>query len=306
LTAGKELVGILGIGPKENLKPYTNKDIEILGEIGMQLGITLQNAVHHGYLVDRERIAGELKLGRDIQLRLLPQKIPRVDGLRLAGLSIPAMEIGGDYYDYFVPPSDGYADAPSDTVSVAIGDVSGKGVGAGLIMSAAKAVLRELHRQDLTPKQVLGRTNNLLMEYTQGEKFMTMLYLEWSNRTQKFRYSSAGHEHIIVYRGGGKVDIILSGGFLLGVRPDIDDLLEDRYLDMRPGDKMVLYTDGITDAMNPEMEFYGMERFSRSIREHGSNKSAADLMEALKNDLFSFMSGQKQSDDITMVILEAV
>lgn len=306
LVAGRKLAGILCLGLKDNLQKYTNKDIEILGEIGLQMGITLQNAVHHAYIVDRERIASELKLGREIQMNLLPRKIPQVAGLRLAGFSIPAMEIGGDYFDYLIPLDTIRSGTLPDSVSVVIGDVSGKGVGAGLIMSAVKAVLKELCQQDLSPKEVLGKINNLLMEYTQGEKFMTMLYLEWSNGSKKIRYSSAGHEHIILYRDNGEIEVILSGGFILGVRPDIDNLLEDRSLEMLPGDKVVIYTDGVTEAMDPETAFYGLDRLTRSVKTHGKSRSAKELLDLLKNDLFQYMNGQKQSDDITMVILEAV
>lgn len=306
LISGEKLTGILGLGPKDNLRQYTNKDIEILGDIGFQLGVTLENAIHHAYIVDRERISSELKLGREIQMNLLPRNIPQISGLRMAGFSLPAMEIGGDYYD-FLPALNGTTSGfPSSAVSVVIGDVSGKGVGAGLIMSAVKAILKELSRQNLSPKQVLGRINELLMEYTQGEKFMTMLYMDWSDHDKKITYSSAGHEHILLFRNHGEIEVILSGGFLMGVRPDIEHLLEDKSILMNPGDKMILYTDGVTEAMNAEMEMYGLDRLSKSVMAHGATDNATGMLDSLKNDLFHFMNGQRQSDDITMVILEAL
>ncbi len=307
LVANQKTVGMLGLGLKDNLRKYTNKDIEILGEIGIHLGVTLENALNHAFILDRERIAGELRLGREIQIKLLPQSVPAVDGLRLAGLSVPAMEIGGDYYDFFIPSGATRPDnSPFPTVSVVIGDVSGKGVGAGLIMAAVQAILKELSRHDLSPRLILSRTNDHLLEYTRGGKFMTMLYLVWDGRTRRMIYSSAGHEHIIVWREKtGDVDVRLSGGFLLGVSPDIADMLEDNSLDLERGDKLVLYTDGVTEAAGPDGEMFGLDRLVQAVRNSG-RANAQEVLEALQSELARFTRGNRQTDDITMVILEAV
>ncbi|MBI5555581.1 MAG: SpoIIE family protein phosphatase, partial [Elusimicrobia bacterium] len=259
--------GILGLGKKENLQAYSLKDLELLEKLGQQIGIVIDNALHHEDIVEKGRLAEEMKLGQEIQKNLLPKTVPEVQGLHLAGLMVPAREIGGDYYDYITTVASSQSLVSSkeegqsitdqrpaistQKLSIVIGDVSGKGVAAGLIMATAKATLKGLAGQGLSPRQMLTKANSLLHEYTKGEKFMTMLYLTWDNQHKQLNYSSAGHEHIIIYRSGkgvrensdtvisdkvikpaentttiplyhsttGSVEVIQSGGFVLGMLP---------------------------------------------------------------------------------------
>lgn len=332
LQIGAEVIGVLGLGRKENLQSYTIKDIELLARMGNQIGVSLDNAMHHSDIVEKERLAEELKLGQEIQSNLLPKRAPEVAGLTIEGTMLPAKEIGGDYYDYIVTSTASADD--NRKVAIVIGDVSGKGVSAGLIMATAKATLRGLSEQGLSPKNILARANAILHEYTQGEKFMTMLYFEWDSVEKKLRYSSAGHEHIIIYRTGGKlaeslkleakskdnvqnasdiqpsvfsiqqssVEVIPGGGFMLGMLPEITEMLEDKVLDLQQGDKVILYTDGVTEAHNTKEEMYGLEHLAAAIETNG-HRSGKELVTILKDSVYTFMGSREQYDDITLVVI---
>jgi serine phosphatase RsbU (regulator of sigma subunit) len=289
---------LLGIGKKENLQSYTIKDIELLENMGRQIGITIDNAMHHEDIVEKERLAEEMKLGREIQMSLLPRQVPSVAGLIVQGLMQPAKEIGGDYYDFIPLPH-------KNQLAVVIGDVSGKGVAAGLLMAMAKTAIHTLSQEEVSPKQILLKTNNILNQHIGGQKFMTMLYFRWDVNKRILTYSSAGHEHILLYRSSGGVESILSGGFMLGMIPDIDTLLEDRQLSLNIGDKVILYTDGVTEARNPSEELFSLKRLTGIIAKHG-NEPAQDLLSIIKEEVYTYIGTREQYDDITLVVMEAV
>ncbi|MDD5067672.1 MAG: PP2C family protein-serine/threonine phosphatase, partial [bacterium] len=248
--------------------------------------------------VEKERIAEELRLGRQIQTSLLPQESPKIPHLFLQGLMQPAKEIGGDYYDFITLPG-------QDRMGIVIGDVSGKGVAAGLLMAMVKTAIHIFSSRETSPKQVLIRINEILDRHIGGEKFMTMLYLVWQAAKSTLTYSSAGHEHILLYHDSTKeVDEIMSGGTILGILPDIDKMLEEKNIILKHSDKILLYTDGATAAQNQEKDRYGLERLKQSFMKH-SQKPAHVIMKAVKDELYEFMGSYPQYDDITLVVLEA-
>ena len=301
--------GLIGIGKKENLQAYTAKDIELLEKMGGQLGATIDNALHHEDIVEKERLDEELKLGREIQMTLLPRQIPSVPHLFLQGMMTPAKEIGGDYYDFITIPN-------KEELVIVIGDVSGKGVAAGLLMSMVKATIHALSQEGASPKQILLRTNAFLYQNIGGQKFMTLLYLKWQSQSNTLTYSSAGHEHILIYRadhvpaasGGdtahGQVEAIVSGGFMLGMIPDIETFLEEKEIKLELGDKILLYTDGVTEAENQRGDRFGLPHLMESFQRH-SQKPAGELMQAVKDETYAFIGAHPQYDDITLVVMEA-
>ena len=289
--------GLVGIGKKENLQAYTTKDIELLEKMGRQLGVTIDNALHHEDIVEKERLDEELKLGREIQMNLLPRQIPQVPYLSIEGLMTPAKEIGGDYYDFITLPH-------KDELAIVIGDVSGKGVAAGLLMAMVKASIHAFSQEGASPKEILQRTNVFIHQHIGGQKFMTMLYLQWHSQTRILTYSSAGHEHILIYRNQTQeIQTILSGGFMLGMIPDIEKFLEERQIQLQPQDKILLYTDGVTEAENQQGERFTLLRLKEVFKTH-SQKSAADLMQAVKEEVYTFIGNRPQYDDITLVVME--
>ncbi|MFA5116937.1 MAG: PP2C family protein-serine/threonine phosphatase, partial [Candidatus Omnitrophota bacterium] len=259
---------------------------------------------------------------------LLPKVTPVIPGLKLSGLMLPAKEIGGDYYDFLVhkpQPAQGTDPSTAERLSVVIGDVSGKGVAAGLLMAMVKTCLYALNKQPITPKAILLSTNQMLYEHINAKKFMTMLYLTWDPSQKKLFYSSAGHEHILIYRSNlessrvapegtsplgrspeyqPNVEAIISGGFMLGMVPEIDEYLEDRSLSLSPGDKVILYTDGVTEARNTDEDLFGLKRLTDLISQHG-HKPAQDLLSIIKEEVYAYIGTREQYDDITLVVMEA-
>ncbi|OGV45401.1 MAG: hypothetical protein A2X46_00760 [Lentisphaerae bacterium GWF2_57_35] len=305
LLSGHKLIGAIGLGRRQDLRRYGRHDMILLGGIGRQMSSIINNAMQHKDIVEKERLDEELKLGREIQMALLPNTAPRVSNLLVQGIMIPAREIGGDYFDFIEHPD-------KEQISIVIGDVSGKGVGAGLLMAMAKTAISIYSRDENEPRAILRRTNEILFNHMQGEKFMSMLYMRWDGRRQCLRYASAGHEHIIVCRRRGAtgdgvdgVETIRSGGLALGLMPDISDMLEDRELALNAGDKVVLYTDGVTEAINAAGEMYSLEKLVQIVEQYAAQDSTA-LMGSIKRELYSFMDGAAQRDDITMVVIEAI
>ncbi|MDD4908194.1 MAG: SpoIIE family protein phosphatase, partial [Candidatus Omnitrophica bacterium] len=323
LTSRDKPIGILYLDNQLSSGTFGKQELELMQSFAVQASVSLENAHLVSDLLDQARLRQELELGREIQMDLLPKVTPVIPGLKLSGLMLPAKEIGGDYYDFLVhkpQPTQGTDPSSAERLSVVIGDVSGKGVAAGLLMAMVKTCLYALNKQPITPKAILLSTNQMLYEHINAKKFMTMLYLTWDPNQKKLFYSSAGHEHILIYRvpgsatGGtasagipnahGSVEAIISGGFMLGMIPDIDQYLEDRFLTLNPQDKVILYTDGVTEARNIDEDLFGLKRLTDLISQHG-HKPAQDLLSIIKEEVYAYMGTREQYDDITLVVMEA-
>ena len=289
---------------------FGKDELELMKGFAVQASVSIDNAFLVSSLVEQERLKQELELGRQIQESLLPKESPVIPGLRVAGLMSPAKEIGGDYYDFVelpaVAPSPQGGEGRSEGLAIVIGDVSGKGVAAGLLMSMAKTAIHTLSQEEASPRNVLLRTNQILVKHIASQKFMTMLYFRYDTNSRLLTYSSAGHEHILIYRASSRnVESIISGGFMLGMIPDIANFLEDRQLTINPGDKIVLYTDGVTEARNPQEDLFSLERLIELVNKHGP-KPADTLMSSIKEEVYSFIGTREQYDDITLVVMEGV
>jgi serine phosphatase RsbU (regulator of sigma subunit) len=297
LALENKVYALLGLGKKENLQPYTFKDVELLKKLGQEAGVTVFNALHYEDLAEKERMDEEMRMGREIQMTLLPHEPPRIPGISVVGLMQPAKEIGGDYYDFISVPQKG-------SFGIVIGDVSGKGVAAGLLMAMAKTAINTLSQEEASPRQILLRANQILSQHISGHKFMTMLYFLWRPEDKTMVYSSAGHEHILVYHSrSGELETILSGGFMLGMISDIECYLEEKQIEFEQHDKILLYTDGVTEAQNASGDRFGLDRvrdaFSKNIR-----KDPQELMQLIRDEVYSFIGGYPQYDDITLILME--
>ena len=289
---------LLGLGKKENLQAYTIRDIQLLKKLGQEAGVTVFNALHYKDLAEKERLDEEMKTGRQIQMALLPRQRPQTQGLIVHGLMQPAREIGGDYYDFITLPD-------KEKLAIVIGDVSGKGVAAGLLMAMAKTAIHTLSREETSPREILLRTNQILNQHVGGQKFMTLLYLLWKPQAKTFTYSSAGHEHILFYHHQTQVlETIQSGGFMLGVLENIDSFIEEKEILVNPKDKILLYTDGVTEAENQQGDRFSLDRLKEVFKTH-CEKPAPEFMQAIKDEVYAFIGNYPQYDDITLVVMEA-
>ncbi|MDD4737369.1 MAG: SpoIIE family protein phosphatase, partial [Kiritimatiellae bacterium] len=308
-----EIAGLIGLEKRINLKPFSPRDLILLENIGQQIGVIVHNALHHRDVVEMERLDQELSLGREIQTGLLPETPPEVPGIQLAGLMVTAKEIGGDYYDYIC---NGQKESLRQTV--AIGDVSGKGVGAGLLMVMAKTAINTVTAQEEEVTVVLRKANEILYRYMGNDKFMSLLLMQWKPSDRSLCYAGAGHEHIIHYHRNGMTrcpdpsirrtlvkehaEAFRCGGIVLGMMPDIGDFMEEHVLQVEPGDKMVLYTDGVTEACSPSGDMFGLERLLDVVEAYGT-LSPSLLLDRLKSEIFGFMDHAPQHDDITLVVM---
>ncbi|MBU1075899.1 MAG: SpoIIE family protein phosphatase [Spirochaetes bacterium] len=297
ITYQNSMNAILGIGKRENLRSFRRKDIELLQKLSREIGVTVFNALHYHDLIEKERMEEEMRMGRDIQMSLLPKEHPDIPHLYFEGLMLPAKEIGGDYYDFIALPNKGH-------FGIVIGDVSGKGVGAGLCMAMVKTSMHIFAQRKLTTKQVVLEINDVLNKHIGGEKFMTMLYLIWDPKNSKITYTSAGHEYMLLCRNAHKkVEEIKTTGIVLGIEADVDQLLEEKSIRLSPKDKILLYTDGVTDARNKAKKRFGMDRLKNSF-EKNSFRSCGDLINAIKDEVYTFIGSNDQYDDITLVAME--
>lgn len=258
-------------------------------------------------LVDQERIETELRLAADIQNDLIPKNIPSAPSLEVAASVRPAAEIGGDCYDFFK--------LKNDNLLFYIGDVTGHGVPAGLVVSIANALFYNFTLSTESTVELLSSTNKILQPKTKPNMFLTALAASWNEQDKTLKYASAGHEPPLFYSAKeDKVKELESGGMALGMIPDISKILKEYEQKMEKGDVAVLFTDGIPEAWGPgkskksdEHDFYGMKRFSESLAKHAkADKSAKEIMEEILGDLQKFMADIPAQDDITIVILKRI
>jgi serine phosphatase RsbU (regulator of sigma subunit) len=252
--------------------------------------------VENARLYEEERKLTEMKqevrLAYEIQTNLLPSKAPTVEGYDLAGISIPAKQVGGDYFDY-IPMDDG-------RLAVTVGDVSGKGMGAALLMSNTQATLRAQSIFGGTPGDCLGRSNRLLCQSTRRGTFVT-LFLGFLNlETHEVEYANAGHNRPYIVHNDGTVEPLMLGSLVLGFLPSHQ--YESATYQLQPGEMLAIYSDGVTEAMNPSHDQFDEERLE-SILSENRHLDAHALLDLIVDRVKSFAGTQEQSDDITLLLL---
>ena len=242
---------------------------------------------------EKERLAHELDLARQLQQAVLPARPPEVAGYELAASCQPAREVGGDFYDYFR--------TPQDQVAVMIGDAAGKGLKAAMFMTETRGIARAAVLSGLEPHGVLQAANRAMISArTQTtDEFITLFCALLDPREHRLQYASAGHCPPVVGHNGS-TDRLELGGLPVAVLDDGKYSLHDRGLE--PGQSLVLYTDGVTEAMNPSRELFGMDRLEEVIRGH-RNDSAAELLRTIVTAIQNFAGSMPQSDDLTVLVL---
>jgi sigma-B regulation protein RsbU (phosphoserine phosphatase) len=302
LAVRDKLLGFISLGPKRSEEPYTGSDVRLLKSVAAQTGLALENANLLQTIADevaqRERLNREVEIAREVQERLFPQKLPPVRGLDYAGHCRPALGVGGDYYDFLA--------LPHGQLGIAIGDVSGKGIAAALMMASLQASLRsEATRAPENLAAAVGNINRLVYEASSSNRYATFFYGQYSPAEGRFDYVNAGHNAPMLFRRGGSDDTLVRlepGGTVVG-------LLEDaQYLQgsvrLRPGDVLVAFTDGISEAMNLDDEEWGEERLLEAIQT-SRGASAQELLKHLFEAATRFAGAAPQHDDMTLVVLRA-
>ena len=247
-------------------------------------------------LKDRERMLDELTIASQLQRDILPLKNSDVDGLQISAKNKAATEVGGDSFNFFTKKGKTY---------IYIGDVTGHGVSAGLIMTMVNSLMSVFTDMYSDAFDVVVNVNHYIKRHIKKAMFMTMVLLSWDNDKKTMSYVGAGHEHIIVYSAStGRCDAIVSGGVALGMVPDNSKIIKEKNLALEEGDVVVLFTDGITEARNPEGDLFGLENLKKAVVEYAQEYSADGINYHIARDVSNFMKDHKQDDDMTLLVMK--
>ncbi|MFL6280227.1 MAG: PP2C family protein-serine/threonine phosphatase, partial [Vicinamibacterales bacterium] len=253
---------------------------------------------------EKKRLEEELRIARAIQMSLLPHGPIDVPGLGITALCVPAREVGGDYYDFFR--------LADDRLGILIADVSGKGTSAALYMAELKGLVLALSQRYESPRDLLIEVNRIISEHLDSGSFITITYAVIDLHAGSMTFCRAGHTPLIFLPGPSSTlpaaKVLTPNGMVLGLRIDgaeekFAELLEQQRVELSPGDVIVLYTDGITEAMNTDNDLCGESRLSRIVEEHGHLESD-ELRERIMREVEAFVGSADQHDDMTMILLK--
>ena len=293
------LVGVILLGQRLSEEPYSGEDKQLLTSVANQAGIAIDSIrlaeKMAQQLVAERRSAYESEMARQVQNRLLPQRAPVMRTLDYAGACIQARSVGGDYYDFL--------DLGAGRIALVLGDVSGKGMPAALLMASLQATIRTHCTAGLEDLAAMMRqANKLLYESTAPQHFVTLFVAEYDDPSRRIRYVNCGHNPPILLKSRGCVQRLPATACVLGAFPQWECTVEE--LTLEAGDMIALFTDGVTEAANHEGEEFGDERLIAVLSEHRA-QSAATILEATTHVVQAF-GGSDQSDDLTLIIARVV
>lgn len=284
------------VAGKPYKKIYTNR----IDEIGVLAHFF--NQVTKGFsevssdIKDRERMIDELAIASSLQRDILPLSSPKILGLQVIAKNKPASEVGGDIFNFITS---------KDKTYIFIGDVTGHGVAAALIMTMATSLISVFADSCSSAYEILVSVNRYIKRHIKRAMYMTMVMLSWDAKAQKLTYVGAGHEHILVYHADtGVCDAILSGGIALGMVPDNSKLIKEQEINWSDGDFVVVYSDGITEARNTAGELYGLERLKNALIEFAPQYSAEGVNYHIAQDVSTFAKGHVQDDDMSLIVIK--
>ncbi len=296
LAFKEKLEGLIALGPKLSEEPYSASDVRLLESVATQTGLALENSrltqAVASEVARRESAAREMEIAKAVQYRLFPQRCPNIPGFDFAGRCCPALDVGGDYYDWM--------ELPGGELGIAIGDISGKGVPAALLMASLQASFRAIVLAGVSDlADLMGKLNLLMYDASPANRFATSFCCLYDAPSGLLRYSSAGHNPALLVRANSKKPAWLrTPGVALGLRRK--STFQQAELILAEGDRLVLYTDGVTEARKPEGDEFGEQRLFDTIRAAG-DCCARELVDAVLEATHRFAAGTIQHDDITLI-----
>lgn len=291
LASQGELIGLLTLGPRLNEQAYAREDRNLLSTLAAQVAPALRVAQMVRLQQEHERIEQELRTAQQIQRTFLPKDVPQLPGWQLIPYYQPAREVGGDFYD-FLPFEDG-------RLGLVIGDVTGKGIPAALVMTATRTMLRTTAQEKTSPSDVLARVNDLLCTDIPPGMFVTCFYALLNPKSGQLHYANAGHE-LPFRRHDRSASELWAAGMPLGLMPD--SCYEEHEATIAPGECLLFYSDGLVEAHNSNREMFGFPRLKTLLTEHSDG---ASLIDFLLSQLQHFTGqGWQQEDDVTLVTLQ--
>ncbi|HEV3211749.1 MAG TPA: GAF domain-containing SpoIIE family protein phosphatase [Chthoniobacterales bacterium] len=297
LVYANQNLGVLAVANGPMSAPFSASDFVVFQSIVEQSAFALYNAVVYSEAGDKRRIDRDLEVAHDIQRILLPNTAPAIDGFEIAGLNIPASQVSGDYYDYI--PLGG------DRIGIAIADVSGKGVAASLIMAMCRSVLRSVARSSQSAATVLHEVNRQVYPDIREDMFISMAYLIAQKGSDELVLARAGHDAPLHFRASDQsVTRINPPGMALGIDSGsvFNRVTSDFRVRLEAGDCLILYTDGVTEALDVDGLEFGISKLIEAVQASSPNGAPA-ILSRVTSDLKSFVGGHHQNDDITLIAI---
>ena len=294
IISNSEVIGVFDLESDE-LDAYAKDDLEVLGLLSSQVAIIIEKVMLHDQLIEKQRLETQLEVARQVQLELLPARDPQLEGFDISAYNFPTEEVSGDYYDW--------VRIYDDQIGIVIADVSGKGVPAALLMAFLRASLRAATHIGYAPHISMSKVNYLLWESIERNQFVTAFYgiLDAANRT--VAYCNAGHNPPFLMEADGAVHFEERGGVPLGMFRDTR--YYEYFAEIAPGQVLVLYTDGVTEAMNRAGDEYGRDRLVEAVRKC-RHLGAREMIDFIHHDVLKWTDGLGATDDVTFFIIKAL
>jgi len=294
---GNKVLGVLAVANRTDETPFASGDLSLLQAMADQASVPIHYAGLRAALEEKKQIDRDLRVARKIQASLLPQKLPRFQGVEFAAYNLPAFDIGGDYYDFI--------EIDDEHLGIAIADVSGKGIGGAMMMAVCQGVLRTRAAQEQSPARMLCELNRVLSANLAEDMFITMLYVVLNTRTRKLKFARAGHERPLICRNCNRqrnAEPLDAPGIAIGLvdAEVFDAAISDVSFQLESGDGFIVYTDGITEALNEEGEEWGLSNLIKLIRTE-SPEDPECLMKAVRTALIEYVGTRRQYDDMTLL-----
>lgn len=293
LMVQSELTGILTVFNRRHGKVFDDEDQRLLSIIASQSAQVIENARLHEQEQAFLRMQEEVRIASRIQQELFPHEPPMIEGYDIAGKSVPAQIVGGDYFDFI--------QLEKGCWGFCVGDVSGKGLPASLLMANTQAALRGQALVDSSPSRIIARSNTLLYRSTDSGKFVTLFLGILDPGSHQIHYANGGHNCPLFFSGDADPTRLAAHGMMLGFLEDFN--FGESTIDLGPGDLLVVYSDGITEATNSERMQFGEQRLIAAVQEYRET-SAKDLIENLIKNVCEFAADCPQSDDMTLVVVK--
>lgn len=287
--------GILAIGERITLAEFQDYDLEFLFTLGNEAMIYLENARLFEETLEKQRLEEELAIAREIQQKMLPKACPSLAGYEISAINVPSLQVSGDYFDCI--------ELNEYKICLAIADVSGKGTGASLLMANLQAVLHALIESESSLVNVVARINNLIHRNTNYDKFITFFFGILDIRDSSFTYINAGHNPPVWMNKDGSMKLLETGGLILGMMPDVP--FQQETIMLENGDWIVMFTDGVTEAVNMDDEEFEEHRLEDVVRKNRF-KTAEEMKTEILEAVRAFSEGKPQGDDITLLNLKVL
>jgi sigma-B regulation protein RsbU (phosphoserine phosphatase) len=290
-----ETQGVIGLADKESrdgIDNFVESDVRLLTNFGSQAGVAIENAKFYAESLEKERLERELSVAATIQRNILPDKPPTIENLEIAATTLPSRFVGGDHYD-FIQRGNSYV--------FTVADVSGKGIPAALLVSTLHATQKALLDTDQSPESLVSKISESIYNSSTSNKFITYFLINYIPEEKRIVTINAGHNPPLIISEDGVLRKLTKGGLVLGLMPKV--VYESEETPIKPGDLLVTFTDGVTEAMDVDDEEYGDERLEALILANRT-KSAQEIFDIVMSDVQEFAKGAPQHDDITLVIFK--